>query len=186
MPITGRSSCTFLIFIWSIFYSLDANARWFIDDATHNIVLRSERTLNPDEEITINYGLKSNEELLYSYDFTLLVNPNDCVTLPVSLLSDDILLQDKFQLIQELELPPRLTVDINGHLNDESHRLVQILSAQTRATIDRENKHYKSYLYNLYNECLHKLNMCSDEKQFIKYYLDSQKLIIRKAIDNLK
>ena len=142
--------------------------------------------MNLDEEITIDYGLKSNEELLYLYEFALSVNPNDRVTLPVSLLSDDILLEDKLRLIQELKLPPRLTLDINGHLNDESYRLVKILSAQTRATIDKENKYYKSYLNNLYNEYLHKLNICSDEKQFIKYYLDSQKLIIRKAIDNLK
>ncbi|CAF4410308.1 unnamed protein product [Rotaria sp. Silwood2] len=167
-------------------HNLNANARWFIDDETHNLILRSERTLNLDEEITINYGLKSNEELLYLYGFTLSNNPNDRVTLPVSLLPDDILLEDKLQLIQSLKLPPRLTLDINGHLNDESNRLVKILSAQTHETIDKENEYYRPYLLNLFNEYLNKLNMCSDDEKFIEYYLDSQKLIVQKAIDNSK
>ncbi|CAF1122413.1 unnamed protein product [Rotaria sp. Silwood1] len=167
-------------------HNLNANARWFIDDKTHNIILRSERTLNSNEEITINYGLKSNEELLYLYGFTLSNNPNDRVTLPVSLLPNDILLEDKLQLIQELKLPPRLTLNIYGHLNDQSNRLVKILSAQTHETIDKENEYYLPYLYNLFNEYLNKLNMCSDNEIFIKYYLYSQKSIVQKAIDNLK
>ncbi|CAF1113429.1 unnamed protein product [Rotaria sordida] len=169
-------------------HNLNASARWFIDDETHNLILRSERKLNPDEEITINYGLKSNEELLYLYGFTLSNNPNDRITLPVNLLPDDILLEDKLQLIQELKLLPRLTLDINGHLNNESNRLVKILSAQTYETINKENEYYKPYLLNLFNEYLNKLNMCSDDdnEKFIKYYLYSQKLIIQKAIDNLK
>jgi hypothetical protein len=170
----------------SILYSLDANARWFIDDETHNIILRSERILNSDEEITISYGSKSNEELLYLYGFALPINSNDRVTLPVSLLPDDILLEDKLELIRELKLPPRLTLDINGHLSNESNRLVKILSAQSQTTIDKDNEYYIPYLLNLFNEYLNRLNMCSDDEKFIKYYLYSQKLIVQKAIENLK
>jgi len=170
----------------SILYSLDANARWFIDDETHNIILRSERILNSDEEITISYGSKSNEELLYLYGFALPINSNDRVTLPVSLLPDDILLEDKLQLIQEFKLPPRLTLDVDGHLNNESNRLAKILSAQSQTTIDQDNEYYIPYLLNLFNEYLNKLNMCSDDEKFIKYYLYSQKLIVQKAIENLK
>lgn len=166
---------------------MNPSARWFIDDdETHNLILRSERILNPGDEITISYGSKSNEELLYLYGFTFPINPNDRVTLPVSLSPDDILLEDKLRLIQELKLPPRLTLNINGHLNNESNRLAKILSAQTQATIDQENEYYAPYLLNLFNDYLNKLNICSDDEIFIKYYLDSQKLIIQNAIENLK
>lgn len=166
--------------------SLEASARWFIDDETHNLILRSERTLNPNEEITISYGSKSNEELLYLYGFALPTNPNDRVTLPVSLVPDDIFLQDKLQLIRELQLPPRLTLDCNGHLNNQSNRLAKILSAQSQASIDKDNDYYIPYLLNLLNDYLTQLNMCTDDEQFMKYYLDSQKLIVKKAIENLK
>ncbi len=165
---------------------MNASARWFIDDETHNLILRSERTLNPNEEITISYGSKSNEELLYLYGFALSMNPNDRVTLPVSLLPDDILLDDKLQLIRELKLPPRLTLDVNGHLSNESNRLAKILSAQTQVTIDKDNEYYRPYLLDLFNEYLNKLNMCSDNEKFVKYYLDSQILIVQKAIEYLK
>jgi len=165
---------------------LNASARWFIDDETHDLILRSERTLNSGEEITISYGSKSNEELLYLYGFALPINPNDRVTLPVSLLPDDILLDDKLRLIQEFKLPPRLTLNVNGNLSYESNQLAKILSAQTQATIDQENEYYTPYLRNLFNEYLNKLNMCSDDEMFIKYYLDSQKLIVQNAIENLK
>ncbi|CAF2147222.1 unnamed protein product [Rotaria magnacalcarata] len=167
-------------------HSLNANARWFLDDETRNLILRSEQILKSGEEITINYGLKSNEELLYLYGFTLSDNPNDRVTLPVSLLPDDVLLADKLRLIQELNLPPRLTLNCNGHLNEQSNRLVKILSAQTHTSIDIENEYYKPYLLNLFSEYLNELNACSDDEKFIKYYLDSQKCIVQKAIDNLK
>ena len=167
-------------------YSLDASARWFIDDETHNLILRSERTLISGEEITISYGSKSNEELLYLYGFTLPINSNDRVTLPVSLLPDDVLLEDKLRIIQESNLPPRLTLDINGELSNQSIRLTKILSAQSQTTIDKDNEYYTSYLLNLFDEYLNKLNMCSDDDKFIKYYLDSQKLIVQKAIENLK
>jgi hypothetical protein len=166
--------------------SLNASARWFIDDETHYLILRSERILNPGEEITICYGSKSNEELLYLYCFALPINPNDRVTLPVSLLPDDVLLDDKLQLIRELELPPRLTLDGNGNLSHESNRLVKILSAQTQPTIDKDHEYYRPYLLDLLNEYLNNLNMCSDNEKFIKYYLDSQKLIVQKAIEYLK
>lgn len=167
-------------------FSFEASARWFIDDEKHNIILRSERKLNPDEEITICYGSKSNEELLYLYGFSLPMNVNDRVTLPVCLLPDDNLLEDKLQLIHELKLPPRLTFDINGQLNNESERLVKILSAQTQMTIDKDNEYYTSYLLNLLNEYFNKLNQCSNDEKFIKYYLDTQKLIVEKTIENLK
>ncbi|UJR22626.1 hypothetical protein I4U23_025667 [Adineta vaga] len=167
-------------------HSFNANARWFIDDTTHNLILRSERVLKIDEEITICYGTKSNEELLYLYGFALSTNPYDRVTLPVSLSPDDALLEDKLHLVKELNLPPRLTFNINGHLTDESNRLVKILSAQTQATIDQENEYYKPYLRNLLNEYLDNLNLCSDQEIFTKYYLDSQKLIVQKVLDNLK
>ncbi|CAF1257657.1 unnamed protein product [Adineta steineri] len=168
-------------------HSLNANARWFIDDDTHNIILRSERTLNSNEEITICYGSKSNEELLYLYGFALPINSNDRVTIPVSLQPDDILLEDKLQLIQQLNLPPRLTLDMNGNLSHKSNQLAKILSAQTQATINQQNEYYTPYLLNLFTEYLNKLNLCSDnDETFTKYYLDSQKLIIQKAIDNLK
>ncbi len=165
---------------------MNASARWFIDDETHNLILRSERTLNSGEEITISYGSKSNEELLYLYGFALPINSNDRVTLPVSLLPDDSLLDDKLRLIQEFKLPPRLTLNVDGNLSYESNQLAKILSAQTQATIDQENEYYAPYLRNLFNEYLNKLNMCSDDEIFIKYYLDSQKLIVQNAIENLK
>lgn len=113
-------------------------------------------------------------------------NPNDRVTLPVSLSPDDSLLDDKLSLIQQLKLPPRLTLDVNGHLNEESNRLVKILTAQTHTDIDKDHEDYKPYILNLLNEYSDKLNMCSDDEIFVKHYLDSQKLIIQKAIGNLK
>jgi len=66
-------------------------------------------------------------------------------------------------------------LDIDGHLSNESNRLAKIFSAQSQTTIDKDN------------EYLNKLNMCSDDdEKFIKYYLYSQKLIVQKAIENLK
>ena len=70
-------------------YSYEANSRWFIEDQTHNLVPRSERTSHFNEQITISYGSKSNEELLFLYGFTFPTNPHHHVTLPVSLLPDD-------------------------------------------------------------------------------------------------
>jgi len=166
------------------FYSLEANARWFIDDETHNIILRSERNLNREEEITISYGPKSNEELLYLYGFALPNNPNDRVTVPVSLSSDDNLLGEKLQLIRELKLPPRLTFDSNGQLSEESKRLAMILSSQSIATFDQQHQFYASFILNLLNEYLEKLNSCCEgegEGVFIQRYLSSQKLIMEKA-----
>jgi hypothetical protein len=80
-----------------------------------------------------------------------------------------------------------LTLDINGQLSHESNRLAKILSAQSQTTIDKDHEYYTPYLLHLLNEYLNKLNMCSDDdEKFIKYYLYSQKLIVQKAIENLK
>lgn len=170
----------------SIFFSLDANARWFIHDQTHDLILRSERALDAHEEITISYGSKSNEELLYLYGFTFPSNPHDRVTLPVSLPPDDSLLQEKFQRIQELQLPPRLTLNCHGHLTNESNHLVKILSAQSLETLDQDHQYSTPYLLNLLNDYLTALNDCDTDEKFVKYYLDSQKMIVHKAIENLK
>ena len=169
-----------------MFFSLDANARWFIDDQTHDLILRSERALNPQEEITISYGSKSNEELLYLYGFAFPTNSNDRVTLPVSLSPDDALLQEKFQRIQELQLPPRLTFDYHGRLSDESNQLVKILSAQSVDTLDQDHPYSVPYLLSLLNDYLDALNKCGTDEKFVKYYVDSQKCIVHKAVENLK
>ncbi|CAF0923941.1 unnamed protein product [Adineta ricciae] len=167
-------------------HNFNASARWFIDDTTHDLILRSEQSLNPGEEITICYGSKSNEELLYLYGFCQPVNLNDRVTLPVSLSPDDLLLEDKLRLVKELHLPPRLNFDIDGHLTNDSQRLVKVLSAQTLTTIDHVSEHCKPYLQNLLNEYLENLNLCTDEEMFTKYYLDSQKSIVQKALNDLE
>ena len=187
MPTIGTSFDTHISFeLLRLPLSLNATARWFIDDAAHHLILRSERVLNPGEEITICYGSKSNEELLYLYGFALPINPHDRVTLPVSLSPEDSLLEDKLHLLKELNLPPRLTVNADGHLTSDAHRLAKILSAQTHAEIDTEHEHYQPYLANLLTDYLGQLNTCSDEDVLTKYYLDGQKAIVHKAAENLK
>ena len=166
--------------------SLDASARWFLADDKQNIILRAERQLHPDEEITISYGSKSNEELLYLYGFALPNNPNDRVTLPVSLSPDDPLLQEKLRLIEELHLPPRLTLDLHGQLNEESKRLAHILAAQSTPISTGMNALDTAYLLNLYEEYQEQLNTCSEDLPFVHYYLENQKSITAKAREDLK
>lgn len=176
MPITGRP------FRFSahahVRFSLDPSARWFLDDLKQNIILRAERQLHSGDEITISYGSKSNEELLYLYGFALPNNPNDRVTLPVTLSPADPLLQEKLRRIEELHLPPRLTLDLHGLLTEESTQLALILTEKNEADI--------TYLKDLYDEYRTQLNQCSDDLPFIKYYLDNQKSIVEKAKEQLK
>ena len=157
---------------------MEPTARWFIDDEQKNIVLRAERALTKGEEITISYGSKSNEELLYLYGFALPNNPNDRVTLPVSLAPDDPLLDEKLTLLRSLELPARLTLDRDGHLTKESETLVKILSPPSTDS---------SYLLELFEDYQKALNAStSNSMQFVACYLESQKSIIAKAIDSLR
>lgn len=142
--------------------------------------------MNPHEEITISYGSKSNEELLYLYAFAFASNPNDRVTLPVSLSPDDVLLQEKLQLIQEHRLPPRLTFDYQGHLTMESKQLVQILSTQSSDGLDKDHQYSMPYVVRLLNDYAAALDQCNEDETFVKYYLDSQKLIVHKALENSK
>lgn len=148
-------------------------------------MLRAERTLAAGDEITISYGSKSNEELLYLYAFALPNNPNDRVTIPVSLSSDDSLAEEKLLLIQSLNLPARLTVNIDGHLNDESKVLAKILSAPSMDLVQDTHPCYSSYLLDLFKDYQNKLNSCSDQTVFVKYYLDGQKSILEKAMQHL-
>ena len=105
----------------------------------------------------------------------------------MSLSPDDPLLEEKLQLVQELHLPPRLTLNIDGHLTDESERLAKILSGPSTVGTDEKNEHLAPYLLGIFEEYLVRLNLCTDgEAPFVKYYLDSQRSIIGKAIDALK
>ena len=108
------------------------------------------------------------------------------MTLPVSLPPDDVLLQDKLQLIQEHQLPPRLTFDYHGHLTTESKQLVNILSAQSSDAFDKNHQYSMPYVVRLLNDYAAALDRCSEDEKFVKYYLDSQKLIVHKAIENSK
>ena len=125
--------------------------------------------------------------MLYLYGFALPINPNDRVTLPVSLSPDDSLLEEKLQLVQQLNLPPRITLNIDGHLTDESKQLAKILSGSSFVSIDGNGRDEVPYLRGIFDEYLVQLNLCSDgESLFVNYYLDSQKSIIGKAIEALK
>jgi hypothetical protein len=148
--------------------------------------LRAERQFHPGDEITISYGSKSNEELLYLYAFALANNPNDRVTLPVSLSPEDPLLQDKLRLIEEFRLPPRLTLDVHGRLTDESTRLALILASHSSPILAENNPLDTTYLMNLYEEYRTQLNLCSDDLPLIKHYLENQRSIIDKAREHLK
>lgn len=108
------------------------------------------------------------------------------MTLPVSLSPDDVLLQEKLQLIQEHQLPPRLTFGYHGYLTTESKQLVRILSAQSSDAFDKDHQYSIPYIVRLLNDYAAALDQCTEDEKFVKYYLNGQKLIVHKAIENSK
>eukprot|EP00210_Caulerpa_lentillifera_P000599 g580.t1 len=63
-----------------------------------------------DQELTLTYGDKSNEELLYGYGFTLDFNPLEQLTLliPFAMKANDE--RQKMQLLRQLNISPRITL----------------------------------------------------------------------------
>jgi hypothetical protein len=184
---TDIYECTIVRRLFHVRSSFEPSARWFIDDDSQDVILRAERILHDNDEITISYGTKSNEELLYLYGFTLNNNHHDRVTIPVCLTVDDPLVNDKLQLIETLKLPARLTIDRHGQLTDQSKQLAHILSTTSLDRLDETNVFYTSYLLSLFDEYRQKLDLCSsDSTSITRYYLDSQKSIIEQAIEHMK
>lgn len=101
-------------------------------------------------------------------------NPNDCVTLPVSLSPDDPSIEEKLRLIREHQLPPRLILDRQGTLTEPSKLLASILSDSP------------SFLTELFRQYEADLSRCpKNDSNFSKHYLDGQQEIIRRAIERI-
>jgi len=68
-----------------------------------------------DGEITVNYGDKGNEELLFQYGFSLKDNPNDsAMFLPPIFPDSDPLFEGKIGLLNSLGLGPRIIINYEG------------------------------------------------------------------------
>jgi hypothetical protein len=86
-------------------HSFTPNCSWRLEnDGT--IRLESLKPLVANEEITISYGYKSNEQLLFSYGFTLENNPYDAVVFSDILFLDDFLKYSR--LLEKLHLSKSL------------------------------------------------------------------------------
>ncbi|KAL3690680.1 hypothetical protein R1sor_004331 [Riccia sorocarpa] len=126
-----------------------ALARWEVDGPDGSVsgvpnsmylVIGSGSVISPDTEITIYYGNKGNEELLYLYGFVLEDNPDEylMVHFPVQALEKGECSEAKSQLLEHQELPlrwllPRAILTegyLNEQLNKESKNLENSLEAK--------------------------------------------------------
>jgi len=107
-----------ILLLDSLNHSQEPSGHWRIgeqegDDPAREpakfIYLRTSPTAAPRAgEITVSYGDKGNEELLFQYGFALPHNPHETVMVLSPLSSEDPLFPDKFQLLQGLGYGPRM------------------------------------------------------------------------------
>ncbi|BBN13163.1 hypothetical protein MPTK1_6g01360 [Marchantia polymorpha subsp. ruderalis] len=111
-------------------------ARWEVDGSDGSItgisnsmyLVTGPKSISANTEITICYGNKSNEELLYLYGFVLDNNPDDylMVHFPIQALEDGECPEAKSQLLENQELPLRwlLTSSIlqGGYLSERCNK----------------------------------------------------------------
>ncbi|VFQ60523.1 unnamed protein product [Cuscuta campestris] len=88
------------------------------DESSQGIVFKTDRAYQPDEQVFISYGKKSNGELLLSYGFVPRegTNPNDSVELSVSINKSDKCYKEKLEILQKhgLSTSERYPVQITG------------------------------------------------------------------------
>lgn len=105
-------------------HSSSSKCRYSVDDARGRVCLMCPKgaRIRPGQELTMDYGQKSNEELLFLYGFVEDSNPNDSLMIacPLPQPSDwDESLQMKVQLLQvrgllpQIFLPARFLLDIS-------------------------------------------------------------------------
>jgi len=63
------------------------------------LVVRTWRTVDPGEQLTISYGAKSNDELISGYGFALASNPSERVALAVPISGEPSLLKQKCAML---------------------------------------------------------------------------------------
>ncbi|KAG6541281.1 hypothetical protein Mapa_017332 [Marchantia paleacea] len=111
-------------------------ARWEVDGSDGSItgipnsmyLITGPKSISPNTEITICYGNKSNEELLYLYGFVLDNNPDDylMVHFPIQALEHGECPEAKSQLLENQKLPLRwlLTSSIlqGGYLSERCNK----------------------------------------------------------------
>eukprot|EP00698_Gefionella_okellyi_P001436 TRINITY_DN11392_c0_g1_i1.p1 TRINITY_DN11392_c0_g1~~TRINITY_DN11392_c0_g1_i1.p1 ORF type:complete len:576 (-),score=127.09 TRINITY_DN11392_c0_g1_i1:247-1926(-) len=110
-------------------HSATPNARWEFHHGTRVLTLITTTDVAADQEITISYGDKSNDELMFLYGFSISNNPNDTFTLPALLHSDsDSYAEQKLQLLRALHLPPRVVLQHDGTITTQSQWVQCVLT----------------------------------------------------------
>ncbi|XWS75911.1 hypothetical protein CRYUN_Cryun01aG0132200 [Craigia yunnanensis] len=73
------------------------------DKSSQGVVFTTDRAYQPDEQVFISYGKKSNGELLLSYGFVPKegTNPSDSVELPLSLKKSDKCYKEKLEALRK-------------------------------------------------------------------------------------
>ena len=97
-------------------HSPSSKCRWTIATSSTSLVCSSNARLKPGNEITINYGDKSNEELLFLYGFVQENNNNDVLMVPCPLKHPsewDPVMQARIALLQSRGLAPRLFLPLS-------------------------------------------------------------------------
>jgi len=108
-------------------HSGDQNTIWYWDDKLDAFILMATRNINKGEEITDNYGLKTNIELLLYYGFT--INPNSSSTLSFNLndinytfsLQYDLMKLEQLETKYKCELKKKLEKIYSNHKNKISN-----------------------------------------------------------------
>lgn len=71
----GNETSGMVPYIDLLNHSIDPNTIWYWDDSIDSFVLVATKNINRGEELTDNYGVKTNIELLLYYGFTISFNP---------------------------------------------------------------------------------------------------------------
>lgn len=71
----GNETSGMIPYIDLLNHSGDQNTIWYWDDSLDAFVLVATRNINKGEELTDNYGVKTNIDLLLYYEFTIGSNP---------------------------------------------------------------------------------------------------------------
>lgn len=108
---------------------------------------RSPRGTVPGTELTINYGNKPNEELLFLYGFVEESNPNDALMVPLPLPPPaewDAVLRSRVALLQRLGLSPQLFLTAEYLLEIEESRWKEHRRGRKKDTEPHGRHHSKS------------------------------------------
>lgn len=84
-------------------HSGDPNTIWYWDNKLNSFVLMATRNINKGEELTDNYGVKNNIELLLYYGFTICSNPTSILSFNLNGIDYTFSLQYDLIKLEQLE-----------------------------------------------------------------------------------